>query len=487
MDAVSQRLRRLLIATAALVVALTMVRAAVFWRNEAYLDDASGHLTALAKDVTQGVFYRPLRSEAGYGGTRHLPLRFTVHAALMKVVGDPIQSGFVVSGAAMLLLTLGVYVLLRRQGVAVAVAASCAAFVLAAHPAQEALLTIKSDGLAAALNVWGVALCAGTAVGGGALVASAIAFSLAFATKVTAVSGAAATILWLGCSGRTRAAAKLLLAVGIGMGAVLGLTGLLSHGTVFEIFRASASGGARTADVIAAPLTLARQARRVPETLVFIQLGCAALLVLAARGREILTSLPGWLFVCVMGVTAVIFGSPGTDTNHLLDLHVASVILVGVWMTRRERLVSEFAAAALTVAALAASLSLGSGLANRRSEQRRGLIADTLKLIPDKTRPILAQNPLVPVVAGQRAFLLDPFLIRVIAEREPGFADPLWDDMRHQRFAAVVLELDARNERSQVLYREALLGERFMEELQRNYEPSASVGLRTIYLPRSQP
>ena len=57
----------LLAAAAVVVIVLTVLRAGVFWQNEAFLDDASGNWTALAKDLTEGVFYRPLQSAAGYG------------------------------------------------------------------------------------------------------------------------------------------------------------------------------------------------------------------------------------------------------------------------------------------------------------------------------------------------------------------------------------------------------------------------------------
>jgi hypothetical protein len=482
--AVNHAARAFLVATALIVLILSGLRANVFWRNEAYLDDASGHSTALAKDLAEGTFYRPLHDADGYGGTRHLPLRFVLHAGLMRVLGDPIRSGFLLSGLSMLLLVGGVYLLLRRLGCPAVVAASCAAMTLAVHPAQEALLTIKSDGLAAALNIWGVALCAGSAVGAATLAAAAAAFAMAFATKMTTVSGLAAVVLWFAFSGRMRRSVQLLLSTVAGMVTVLLLMQLFSHGTAFEVIRASATGGATARDILLAPFTLARQARRVPETLVFIQLGCAALLLLLFGAPKALAGLPSLLFLSVFAVTTVIFGSPGTDTNHFLDLHVASIVLVAVWFAQREHSRLDFGVVALTVAALAACLSLASGLVNAKTEQRRGLFADALKYIPDRSRPILAQNPLLPVAAGQRAYLLDPFLIRVIAERDPAFGEPLWDDFRRQRFAAVVLELDPRNERAQAMYRSALLGERFMEELDRNYELAATVGLRTVYLPR---
>ena len=106
----------MMVAAAVPVLILTVLRANVFWRNQAYLDDASGNWTALAKDFTAGVLYRPLQGPAGYGGSRYFPLHFVLHAALMDVMGDPIRSGFAVSALAMLLLMAGMYVLLRRLG-----------------------------------------------------------------------------------------------------------------------------------------------------------------------------------------------------------------------------------------------------------------------------------------------------------------------------------------------------------------------------------
>ena len=470
-------------AAALLVVLLTVLRTNVFWRNQAYLDDASGNWTALAKDLTEGVFYRPLQGPAGYGGSRYFPLHFVLHAGFMKLMGDPIRSGYVVSALAMVLLAGGVYVLLRRLGAPRLLAGSCASFVFVTHPAQEALLTIKGDGLAAALNVWGVALCAGEMVGLGGVLAGAVLFTLAFATKITAVSGVMAGVLWFWLSGARRTAISLALATAAGMALVLGLIYVGSHGVAFEVLRASASGGARAGDLLQAPLTLARQARRVPETLAFIQLGCAALLVLLFQPRP-LRNLALLFFLCVFAVTTGIFASPGTDTNHFLDLHAASIVLVASWLIARGLPALDVGAAALVVAALAASMSLASGLANARSEQQRGLFADALSLIPDTSRPILAQNPLVPVAAGQRAYLIDPFLIRVITERQPALAEPLWNDFRHQKFGAVVLELDPLSDRARVLYRTAILGERFLQEMDRYYEPAGHVGTRTIYLPR---
>ena len=54
-------------------------------------------------------------------------------------------------------------------------------------------------------------------------------------------------------------------------------------------------------------------------------------------------------------------------------------------------------------------------------------------------RPILSDNPLVPLEAGQRPYVLDAFMFRVLQERVPNFGDPMWQMLKQRRFGAVVL------------------------------------------------
>lgn len=470
-------------ATAGAIAVLSIARAVVFWNNEAYLDDASGNWTALAHDLTNGVFYRPLSGPDGFGGSRYFPLHFVVNAGLMAAGVPPIRSGQILAAMAVGLLMAGTYSVLRRLGLSRSMSAACATFVLVVHPAQEALLAIKADGLAAALNVCGFAAALATPLGGGALLLAATCFALAFAAKVTTVSGAGAACLWLLVARRPGDALRLAGCTAAGVVLVLTAMYVASHGVVFEVMRASASGGAGLRDLLLAPMTLARQTRRVPETLAFVQLGCAAWLVVVLARRWSLAA-PALFFVAVFAVTTIIFGSPGTDTNHLLDLHVASLIMVASLSTGRQRVAAGFSQVALVVAALAASLSLVSGLMNAGTEQRRGRLAEALALIADTSRPILAQNALVPIAAGQRPFVIDPFLLRLNTERDPAFGAPLWDAIRRQRFSAVVFERDPVVARE--LYK-VILGERFLDEVQGAYVRAGNVGQRTIFLPRRQP
>jgi hypothetical protein len=51
-----------------------------FWRGGLPYDATSGVWTALADDLVHGDFYRPVQSTLGYGGTRYMPVFFSLLA-----------------------------------------------------------------------------------------------------------------------------------------------------------------------------------------------------------------------------------------------------------------------------------------------------------------------------------------------------------------------------------------------------------------------
>ena len=479
--------RVLLLSAASLVLVLSTLRVVVFWRNQAYLHPQSGVWVALAYDLARGAFYRPLDGPLGYGGSRYFPLPFVLHASLMKITGEPVWSGHAVSLLSVLLLMSGVYVLLRRVGARPVLAASAAVFVLAPQIAQDVLLSIKGDGFAAALGIWGVAICLPAGGAAPAVYAAAALFTLAFASKATAVSGLMAAVLGFAVARRWRAAFRLSVATAAGFGLVLVSMYLLSDGHAFEALRA---GGGQTTlrDILQSPLTLARLARQEPETLVFMVIGFAAFLTVNLSGWRA-PDCPSLLLIATLAVTTAVFSFEGTDTNHLLDLFVAALVMTAAAAARDggetgHRHVT-FAPAALVVAALAASLSLVSGLINREAEQRWGTIPDALSYVHDTSRPILAENPILSVARHEQPYVLDPFMFRLVRERNPPFGDPLWQKLRQQQFAAVILDRDPHTDRGRDWYR-AFFGEGFVDEMERHYVVRGHVRSRVIYVPRER-
>ena len=263
---------------------------------------------------------------------------------------------------------------------------------------------------------------------------------------------------------------------------VLGLY-VASEGRAFEALLANEASTMQLGRIIMAPLQMFRVVRQVPETLVFIELGIAVGIVLVAK-PETRFSLPVLMLLMVLGPTTAIFSAQGSDINHLIDLHALTLVVVGSWLAMRDGGSRNVAVAVLSVAALAASLSLASGLVNRGSEQRRGRFVEALSLVPDRTQPILAENSFLPVVAGQRPYLLDSYMFRIIRDDDSSFGDRLWRDLRARSFSAVILERGPHTERGREWYRSGFFGRGFIDELERHYQEVGRVGERVVYLPK---
>jgi hypothetical protein len=470
--------RSSLILAAAVLLLMVMSRAATSWRTDANLDHVAGVWIALAADVKDGVFYRPLFGERGYGGTRYFPLEFVLHGELLKLGGDPEITGYALSLLETLALLAGVYFLLRRLGVDTFLAGCSAGCVLAANSAQYGLLTIRGDLLPAALNVWGLVILSGPALSFPLIGLAALLFTLAFSAKVTTVFGLAVIFLYFRLSGSSKRAWHLLGLTACGFAAVLGVMYLASHGRVFEIMRACATGGATFADVWSSPVRLLYQAMTQDAGILsYLVLGCAALLATPVKAW---VEIPPLLFLATAATTLGIFFSPGTNYNHFVDVQVASIVMLATWLARAERQNASFGVAGLAAATLIASMLAYFSLTQDRMP-RRFLFNRALELIGNAQGPILAEHPLLPILAGQHPYLLDPFLFRILSEHDPSFAEPLWKKLEEKQFSAIVLQDDPRTVRGQRWYNFFHLGPEFIRRLNENYELVAALGGQYIY------
>ena len=190
----------------AIIVAITAMRAWIWWRNDAGISFASGVMITMAADLKAGVFYRPLLDSAGYGGTRYFPLYFCLHALLLKLGMPVLLSAYLLSAAAIIGLILGTFRLLKELGVEPWLAAGSALALLAAGSVQLSLSTPQADGLAAALNVWGLAVIARTPHEGRRIFLASLLFTLAWSAKLTTVFGLAVAFIWLIATGYKRVA-----------------------------------------------------------------------------------------------------------------------------------------------------------------------------------------------------------------------------------------------------------------------------------------
>ena len=476
-------LRYILIASTFPILVVTILRIHRCWANDAYLDQVSGVWIALANDLLHGVFYRPLSGPLGYGGTRYFPLFFVLYTAFVKLGGNVIVTGHLLSLVSIFGLLAGVYALLRRLGVDKLLAGCSSLLMLCSESTQLALLAIRGDGLPAALVVWGLWMCASPTLAFRKLAAAAVLFTLAFSAKVTAVYALAAAFLYFLISGRRRQAWTLAALSAGGFIIVLGAMIVATHGRVIEIFMASATAGSPLTSILRVPQRFSMYSG--VEDLggfPFIILAAAALVAWPGSFRR---DFPPVYFLAALAAMMGIFTTLGADYNHLIDLHAAAVVLLAVWVSRSDGQQALFGLAALSIAALMAVFPAARNLHHGLDTlPRRQEFQAVFEAVGNNPKPILADNPLIPVQAGQAPYVLDPFLFRAFNDRHPSFAKPLWNMLQQKDFSAVVTMVDPESELGATVYREDFFGPGFLKSLLENYKLFRKMNQNYIYLPR---
>src|SRR5271165_2210923 len=431
----------LLLTVVAVIVVITAVRACIWWRNDAGISFASGVMITMATDLRQGVFYRPLYDSRGYGGTRYFPLFFCLHALLLKL-GMPILAGaYLLSAAAIVLLMLGTFQLLRQLGVEPWMAGCSAATALAASSVQMSLSTPQADGLAAALNVCGLAAIAPPPHSRRRIFLAALLFTLAWSAKLTTVFGLGAACIWLLAKGYKRVAWHLAAETACGYLLVAALMIAGSQGRVLEIFRACASGGTNWKFIASGLSRMESMAVYTDPALVLFAVLAFLLFAFLVGSGKLLQNLPASFFLATMAITILIFGSPGTAANHLLDVQVASVILLAAWVgnstSARQKQIAIYLLALLTIiAAVPLVRHLRASSAWYHPHQFRRVI----EAIEPKDKPILSENPVIPVLAGQYSYVLDPWMVQLLRKRIPHFEEPLLERLRNREFRSCTIQ-----------------------------------------------
>jgi len=483
---VGRRPRGFLYLAVGLVVATTILRAAVCWRNDAWVEHPSGVIIAMAADLKGGVFYRPLYGPDGYGGTRYFPLYFVLHATLLKLGLPVLASAYALSGAAVALLLVGAFYLLRRLGAEPWLAACASGTLMAAASAQMAVTNPHGDGLASALNVCGLAVIARPKLDQRHVLFASILFTLAWSAKLNMVFGVAAAVIWLLAKGERRIALDLALKTALGCLLVAAVMLVASHAHVWEVFRACASGGTSLRLMRRAAKHVWAIANRADRGLIlFFFLAVFGLVAEVFSRRKLLQNLPVVLFLTTMAVIVPIFGSPGVVANHLIDVQIASVVLFTAWLANdATRHLKPLGVCALALATLVAAVPLLHKLMtwDRRFEPHR--FEQVVAAIKDTNKPILAENPIIPVLAGQRTYVLDAWMLRMLRDRIPNFGDPLLAKLRNRDFGAVVLSFaNPRTDRARMWYTYSDFGPGFLEALTENYRLVGEVEDQMIYVP----
>jgi hypothetical protein len=480
----------------ATVVALTAgvlaADAAISLSSGAYLNLGSGVWLTLARDILDGVFYRPLWNGAEYGGTRYFPVLPLAIAGLGKTGLPLVAAGVWVSMAALVALAATTFILLRRLAVPPGLAAIGAALAIAPYFVHQTGFAIRSEPLAATFAILGMAVLAPIDQRpdrrSRLLVAAAL-FVCAFATKLTCLYGPAAATAALVLAGRRSAAATLTaLTTGLALAFLL-IMNVASDWRALESFRACALAGS-TVGSLFSTAAVTRTITLIGTSHVLTAVFLAAAAVVVAHRRD-WRQLPMLYFISAAAITAIIFTSPGTIlTSQIVDAYVAAIVLLTVATGR--------ASGGRRALGYAVLLTLGLWTAGQNIVRISGMLRqDVVRASADAERdlvtavnrcpePVLSESSLVPILAGRRPVLLDAFAFHVVAGNRPDVNRDLTARISRREFGCIVLEQDPATARGAAWYTNVNLTKSVVDAVLEHYAHAETIAGQRFYLPRNR-
>jgi hypothetical protein len=439
---------RLIVCAAVLTALVFIADTIVSVASDMYLNLGSGVWLGLARDAHDGLFYRPIWNAGEYGGTRYFPVLFVSIAGLMRLGLDAVSAGVIVSLLGLVAMAAAVAVFLKRLGAPSMLAVAAAALSIAPYFVHQTAYAIRCEPIAVAFAIFGLSaitpLEARATATSNVLLAAAL-FVAAFITKITCVYAPVASILALIVAGRRGAAAKLAIVTASGALLMLGLINLASGGRALESFRACALAGSSMLSLFSSEaLWRAAQLIGTSHLLTVIFVATASAII---WWRRAWLALPTLYLLATVGVTAIIFTSPGTIlTSQIVDAYVAAVVVLTTIVAAqsgRIRHIGSLILVGLAVWMAAQNISrvatfLRQGAIEAGRNDRRALI----DAINTCGAPIISESALIPILAGQRPVLLDAFAFHVVSLKRPAVEEDLVERIRRREFTCVVLEQD---------------------------------------------
>lgn len=163
----------------------------------------------------------------------------------------------------------------------------------------------------------------------------------------------------------------------------------------------------------------------------------------------------------------------------------ASMLLIAMRCQRSRVLSSMVLLAATGIVALAATVCW-----RETGVIRREAVRDTMEAVladADTSKvqgPILSEDPLLPILRGERPYLIDSFMFRAVRHQDPSIANQLWDDLANHHFRAVILHAAPTND----IYNDPNdgdFGPGFIDRLEQSYVLFSVRGHFYVFLPRS--
>lgn len=471
---------KVLLASLLLVAVVSMMRVALAIPLGSNLSHEAGIWTALAMDLHDGVLYRPILGDDGYGGTRYGPLHVLLQAAGIRAGLSPLAAGLELTLASAALLFWGAHRLLRAHLVDRPLIWIALGLLLAGVSINNALLTIRGDLLPAALNVVGLALVAQDLRHRNIplSIVAGVLFGLAIFAKVTGIAGVATAIVVLALHRQYRDAINVAAVTLLVAAAGYVTIAIASDGRFVDNVRSCAVVGAGLSDALEGPGRLWLVLRTQDPVLLGLLVVCA--IVAYRLPRDAWRELPTVGLIVTFLATVAIFLTPGTTGNHLVDLDVIAVVFLVVQL-QRGRVHPVGARVAFVLTCLGAVVVNGQRLLVERYDHLAQIrtFTDGMRLPLDG--PIFSDNAVVSIVLGQRPFLLDDYMFRVVSNQRPEMRQDLYARLDRRQFPLIVMRYDPLGDG-----RADVFGEAFREHLTRNYDFVDKRFGHFIYRPKKQ-
>jgi hypothetical protein len=435
-------LTRAVVALSALVLFSWLVIAIAHIDDTYHVSFVTGTWIALARYVNEGVLYPSLYNGHAFGGTRYMPLQFVLHAGFARLTGEYLISTKLFGYASAVALYLLAFVVYRRISKSGALAVGLVAASLSSGIGLEAATTARGDALPAAFQLAAVAVITRTSRWMTALAGALCA--LAFASKLSAVWGAIAILIWLALRDRTR----LLMFIGslVGCSAVLlGIFEVASSGRMTDNVLSFALTGERGGITFLGFATKVVAAAQESSTAMWILLPIAVAGVVGAGLRRV--TVYHVAFVVAAVVVIVVLTDVGAYTNHFLDVQILTgAVVAGVWRMAPPAaadVVRAFVLAAVLLGTLASYITWvaydAEAAARTLSGRTQGYETVPLAGIVQRGDRILSENPYVPVSRGVDPVVLDAFMLRRIAHDHRDWQAALIREIDARRFTKVIL------------------------------------------------
>jgi len=417
-----------------------------YWPGSFFNSAASGTWTALAWDFAHGELYRPVLSPSGFGGTRYMPLLFVLHGLLIRLHLDPVHAGVLLMQGSVVVAALALYAAQRAAGVKPALALPFAVTPWACVTYQKFCTDVRADYFAAAFVVTAVA--AGYVATRDSrqrwLWGAGIACVFGAFSKLTAIAFVIPIAYALAPGSRLRAVRFAAATLG-GWLVLLAALQWASAGHFLDNFQAAVTGGTKVSDIWRHGMPKIVEELGGDPTIGAPFMLAVWSLVSAARRRD--WSAIDSYFLTAALVTFTIYVSPGTASNHMIELQIATTLAVAVAVERgrlSDRVVGcVYALTVLVMIAISLPLSWMPSPTRtlRLLGPRQRATVDAIRAeFLSPAAPYLSLNPNVPLLLHERPAVLDAFNLNVFVVNDTPAGRDLRSRIRARSYATVIAD-----------------------------------------------